>query len=304
MNILQSIRDLVERPGFFTSLEFTRGRTIRFYSLLILIFTVAAVVVSLPGAVRFVSTITSQAWQEETEVVIGLYPEELEVRVENGMVSTNAEEPLAIAFPESWRAEEYSGMPENLLVIDTTKRIALEDFATQQTSFILGKNEIGAWDQQKGKFNIYALERTGEKKPLIVTKESYTRFVSDASRILQKILLVGVFLLPIFLYAVYWVSSLLYLIFGAGIVWLITKQRGYTLSYPNAYRAGIYLLPVPLAYDVVVILFSDFPQVRIPFLFTVLLVIMTLRNFPPRGSSEPSPSTTTTAEGDKTETSA
>lgn len=286
MNILQSIQHLIERPSFFTSLDFTRGRTLRFYSFLILIFTAVSVVVSLPGAVRFVSTVASQEWQDQTEIIIGLYPDGLEVRAVDGIISTNAEEPLSIVFPESWRTQGQADMPENLLVIDTTKSIALEDFATKNTSFILGRNALGAWDQNEGKVSIYDLKNQGNKESFLLTKEGYTRFVASVSSVLQKVFLVGTFLSPIFIFMAYWIGYLGYLLFGAGVVWFVARQRGYALGYKNAYTAGMYLLPVPLVYDFFVTILSDFPHVRIPFLFTVFLAIMTLRNFPKIGSSE------------------
>ena len=110
-------------------------------------------------------------------------------------------------------------------------------------------------------------------------------FVSRVSSVLQKVFLFGIFLLPVFFYVAYWIGYLIYLIFGAAIVWLVAKQRGYALSYKNAYKAGIYLLPVPLVYDFFVMVLSDFPHVRVPFLFTAFLVAMALRNFPRPGFS-------------------
>ena len=285
-DILQSIQRLIERPKFFTSLDFTRGRTFRFYSFLILIFTVASVVISIPEAFRFASAVASKEWHDQTAVVTRLYPDDLEIRMVNGTISTNAEEPLAIPFPESWRTQqERSAMPENLLVIDTTKSIALEDFAEKKTSFILGKNTLGAWDQQKGKADIYDLGGKSGEGSLLLTKEKYAMFVSRVSSVLQKVFLFGIFLLPVFFYVAYWIGYLIYLIFGAAIVWLVAKQRGYALSYKNAYKAGIYLLPVPLVYDFFVMVLSDFPHVRVPFLFTAFLVAMALRNFPRPGFS-------------------
>ena len=285
-DILQSIQRLIERPKFFTSLDFTRGRTFRFYSFLILIFTVASVVISIPEAFRFASAVASKEWHDQTAVVTRLYPDDLEIRMVNGTISTNAEEPLAIPFPESWRTQqERSAMPENLLVIDTTKSIALEDFAEKKTSFILGKNTLGAWDQQKGKADIYDLGGKSGEGSLLLTKEKYAMFVSRVSSVLQKVFLFGIFLLPVFFYVAYWIGYLIYLIFGAAIVWLVAKQRGYALSYKNAYKAGIYLLPVPLVYDFFVMVLSDFPNVRVPFLFTAFLVAMALRNFPRPGFS-------------------
>ena len=110
-------------------------------------------------------------------------------------------------------------------------------------------------------------------------------FVSRVSSVLQKVFLFGIFLLPVFFYVAYWIGYLVYLIFGAAIVWLVAKQRGYALSYRDAYKAGIYLLPVPLVYDFFVMVLSDFPHVRVPFLFTAFLVAMALRNFPRPGFS-------------------
>ncbi len=281
------MQNIIQRPGFFTSMDFTKGRVLRFYSLLILLFTVASVVISLPGAVRFAQLITSQAWKDNTEVILGLYPDELEVRVTNGTIATNSEEPISIVFPASWRTPENVPMPENLLVIDTTKSIALEDFAAKKTSFILGENSLGSWDPKEGKVSVYDLGNKGESASFIITKEKYRQFVTHMASVIQKSLLVGIFFLPIFFYIAYWVSYLMYLFIGAGIVLFVAKKRGYQLSYKNAYKAGIYLLPIPLVYDFFVMLLSDFPHARVPFLFTAFLIAMTLRNFPKQGSLDP-----------------
>lgn len=286
MDIFQSIQNIIQRPQFFTSLEFTKGRALRFYSLLILLFTLASVAISLPDAIRFAQTITSQEWRNQTDIITELYPDELEVNVVNGDISTNAEEPLSIPFPVSWRTKEYSGMPENLLVIDTAKSITLEDFAAKKTAFILGKNTLGAWDQKEGKVSIYNLgEKKGEMGTFLLTKAKYAQFIAHASSVAQKALLIGMCFLPILFYIAYWIGYLMYLFFGAAIVWLVAKKRGYQLSYKNAYKAGMYLLPVPLVYDFFVMLLSDFPHARVPLLFTAFLVALTLKNFPKTGVS-------------------
>ncbi len=281
------MQNIIQRPGFFTSMDFTKGRVLRFYSLLILLFTVASVVISLPGAVRFAQLITSQAWKDNTEVILGLYPDELEVRVTNGTIATNSEEPISIVFPASWRTPENVPMPENLLVIDTTKSIALEDFAAKKTSFILGENSLGSWDPKEGKVSYDLGNMKSEAVAFLLTKAKYTQFISQASSVIQKALLVGMCFLPIFFYIAYWIGYLIYLLFGAVIVWFVGKMRGYQLSYKHAYKAGIYLLPIPLVYDFFVMLLSDFPHARVPFLFTAFLIAMTLRNFPKQGSPDP-----------------
>jgi hypothetical protein len=287
-NILQSMQNIIQRPGFFTSMDFTKGRVLRFYSLLILLFTLASVAILLPDAVRFAKTITSQTWQNQTEIITELYPDELEVRVVSGNIYTNVEEPLSIPFPVSWRTGEGASMPENLLVIDTAKSITLEDFAAKKTAFILSKNTLGAWDQKEGRVSIYDLgNMKSEAVAFLLTKAKYTQFISQASSVIQKALLVGMCFLPIFFYIAYWIGYLIYLLFGAVIVWFVGKMRGYQLSYKHAYKAGIYLLPIPLVYDFFVMLLSDFPHARVPFLFTAFLIAMTLRNFPKQGSLDP-----------------
>ncbi|MDQ5976710.1 MAG: hypothetical protein QG664_623 [Patescibacteria group bacterium] len=296
MNVLQSVQRLIERPGFFTSLDFTRGRTLRFYSLLILIFTAVSVAIALPDAVRFVAAISSQEWRDQTAVVVGLYPDDLEIQITGGTISTNAEEPIVIPFPVSWGARLEQTNVENLLVIDTTKNIALEDFAAKKTFSVLGKNAFGVWDQQEGKVSVHDLASQGGAESFLLTQEKYTQFITWISSILQKILLIGVFLLPVFFYIGYWIGYLIYLLFGAAVVWLVSHLRGYELGYKNAYKAGIYLLPVPLVYDFFVMVLSDFPHARVPFLFTAFLVAMTLRNFPKPGSSDPVPSSATVGE--------
>lgn len=284
LQLIQRVQRIIERPDFFSSLSFTRGKIIRFYSLLILLFTLASVAIALPASLRFSRFLLSSDWHTQESIVMSLYPDELRVHVKGGEIVTNVTEPYAIAFPEAWRGiSGGTDMPENLLIIDTTKSIAADDFLIQKTWLILGKDTLGAWDQKEGKVSIYSFDSEDTRKSadaLTVTKTIYDRFVIDTFSVVQKVLLVGLCLLPVFLYIVYWLWYLLYLLFGAGVVWVVVKVRGYDLSYVDAYRAGMYLLPVPLIYDFFVMLLSHFPYVRIPFLFSIFLFVMALRNFP------------------------
>lgn len=296
MSFFQWLRSIIERPAFFTTLEFTRARVWRFYAMLILCFTAASVVIAIPDTIRFARWITSPAWQEQTNVVVGLYPDELEVTIGNGRVSTNVEEPFFIPLPAAWRTGENASLPENLLVIDTTKSIALEDFTLKSTFLILGKDTVGTWDEKTNGAKLYPLRDKLLSGFLVVTRDEYMQFITHASGVVQKVLLIGIFLSPFLLYGTYFFGYLGYLIFGAVLVWLVAKRRGYLLSYSDAYKAGMYFLPIPLVYDFSVMLLNDLPHARVPFLFTVLLIVVAMKNFPPLVPSDsttvetPSPS--------------
>ncbi len=278
MNI-QTIKATLVRPQFFQSPLFAAQPGLRFYSFSILAFTLATVVFMLPGIFGFFHQISGGEWQKQKTIISNLFPSELKLSfTKDGMV-TNVAEPYAITLPKEWRGDNTK-IPKNILVINTTIPIDSAAFANADTYAILSKEQFGYHNPDKGETRFYDLKSQEWSKSETIDKEKFDTLVDKGSTILRTLLVIGTILLPFLLYALFWVSYLIYLILGAALVWLVTKLGGYKLSYSQAYRSSLYLLPLPLCYDFLSSSSLGLSVLHIPFFFSALLVLMTILNFP------------------------
>ncbi len=283
MRLWQKIKNTVYRPDFFGSHSFELSRGLHFYSFLIILYVVIQGVFMLPAAVRFYQGLGSNEAQQVWSTIRNLYPEELVLTFQNGTLSTNVMVPYAIAFPDEWRTTRDNQsnsvkIPKNLVVIDTTKPVTPDDFATLDTTVILGEKSVGYHDPNKGAFRIIDYRSQGDQGSFVVTRAAYTGFLDKIASVLRVVLLIGFCFLPFFLYAAFWVFHLIYLLFGALVVWLGAALRGHHMTYGRAYVAGLYLLPLPLLYSLLSSIIGA--QSGIPFTFSLILFGIAFLNFP------------------------
>ena len=276
MNLWNWIKEIIYRPAFFVDQAFTLKQGLKFYAGLIALFVMALSLIALPGTVRFVHEVLSEHWDRQVSIISELYPGELVLSVRQGQVSTNMVEPYAIPLPLEWRTSEFA-VPENLLVIDTTKRIETDDFNREDTWFIIGADQVGFYNYEKNEYRINDVKQSLGDTSLTIHADEYTQFVTKGAHYLRIVLLVGVALLPFLLYALFFVGYLLYMVVGAILVMITARFRGYTIGYGRAYLSGLYLLSMSLSY---LVLLSLFHVQAMPLGFTLLLFVATLLNFP------------------------
>jgi len=278
MNSLwQKIQRTVYRPEFFGARVFEAKKGLRFYSFLLLFFIALKVLFALPAMVHFYQAILSDAWQEQQAVITNLFPDELVLTVKDGIFSTNVNEPYAIAVPQEWRTADEA-TPRNFLVINTKKPIEIQDFVQAETVIIISETSFGFRNPQSNELRIFDFDKKDWIEPASLDKNQFAEFVSYTANIIWWILVIGCIALPFIVYLVLWVSYLVYLVFGALIVWGGAKWRGHQITYGDAYVAGMYLLPIPFAYEFL----SSYGQGlagNIIFAFSILLFVMTLVNF-------------------------
>lgn len=282
--MIERIKDIFYRPNFFRAQTFTFGQSLHFYSLTVLCFVVMTVLTMLPSAVTVIQSIRSGEWQVQKSIVAGLYPENLTLTVNRDTVTTNQAGPVVIPLPKAWRAMAECDMrrcvreelPANLLVIDTKQPINQSDFETLDTVAILGAQEVGFHNPDRGETRIFNLNEAGFKETFTLTAPMFHEWVDRGFKALQIGLFVVAFFIPGVLYIGLWLGYLIYSLFWAIIVMLAAYIQGHTLPYGRAYLATLYLLPVPFVFSFLMSL----SHYHIPFLTTILLFVMALVNFP------------------------
>ena len=201
------------------------------------------------------------------EQVSALFPAELELRIKNSQVSTNVAEPYAIPLPEAWQETgrgKRGAAPKNLIVIDTSAPISSSDFQTHDTLMIISRDEVGYSDYRENKVQIQKL--SGWDINSTMTRDTFAALVDYGFSILYKVGIVLLVLLPFIIFSGLFVWYVVYLIFGALLIYLAAKLRHYPLTYGESYRYGLYLITLPLLLSYLLS-----PIFHIPFVFSVVL---------------------------------
>lgn len=282
--MIERIKDIFYRPNFFRAQTFTFGQSLHFYSLTVLCFVVMTVLTMLPSAVTVIQSIRSGEWQVQKSIVAGLYPDDLTLTVNRDTVTTNQAGPVVIPLPEAWRAMAECDMrrcvreelPANLLVIDTKQPINQSDFETLDTVAILGAQEVGFHNPDRGETRIFNLNEAGFKETFTLTAPMFHEWVDRGFKALQIGLFVVAFFIPGVLYIGLWIGYLVYALLGALVVWLAAHIQGYKIAYGRAYLSTLYLYPVPFVFSFLMSLSHS----HIPLVFSLVLFVMALVNFP------------------------
>jgi len=281
MNIFRTFQSSLYDPAFYKTMrERSTTSALGYFALLMLVVSIISSAMPVVDIATFIFRPSEEKDVLRNEV-LSLYPDELVVRFENGVVSTNVAEPYAIPLPRALREEigakkKYSG---NLLVIDTTKQISAGDFDALDTIAILGRDSIGFYDPEEKKVEIQSLERTsGETFTMDTTK--FVSYVGIAERFAKWFGVVLLFLIPFLIFFAKFVGFLVYLLFGAFVIWIVAKVRGTLWDYGTAYKAGLHLVTLPMLYGIVSS--APFvPALHIPLLFTAILAIAAATNLAP-----------------------
>jgi hypothetical protein len=281
MEFFRTIRSGIFDPAFYRTMR--ERKTMSAFGYFALLILVASLVSSLKPVADIAAFVFRPSAEKDTlrGELLSLYPDGLSVRFDQGIISTNVAEPYAIPFPRALEKEigDRSGYPKNLLVIDTAKPISASDFEAFDTIAILSKDSVGFHDAEKDKMEIQYFGRmSGESFTL--DKNRFASFVEIAERFAKGFGIALLFLIPIAIFFAKLIGFLLYLVFGAFIIWVIAKLRGFPLGYGDSYKAGLYLLTLPILYGI--ISSAPFiPALHVPLLFTAILAIMAAVNLVP-----------------------
>jgi hypothetical protein len=279
MWLWQSLKASVYDPVFYRSMKDRKfGSALGYFSLVVF---VAALIVSLP-MMRTIASFVFQPSQEAAAIkqqAIDLYPDWLEIQTENGKLSTNAESPFAVPIPHGIGEDDSQHPPANLIVINTEKPIELSDFETYSTFVILGADTIGFFDPEKKKVQIQEIGQFLENERFTIVKVEYVGFIQKLEKIVKGFGIMLLFLVPLAIFIGLFMAYLVYLLFGALVVWLAAWARKTHWQYATAYKAGMYLITLPMLFNALtsIGLVSEPP---ITFYFTIVLFLLAIINIP------------------------
>ncbi|MDD5083429.1 MAG: DUF1189 family protein [Candidatus Moranbacteria bacterium] len=276
MKFFQMVKDSIYNPRFYRDIAGQSASvSVKYFAKLVLVVSCIIAIIPLVGGIGLLTWKQASVENFRSEI-IATFPAELSVRIKNGEISTNVQEPYAIAMPENLKREirREKDIPpvEQLLVIDTTKPIQMSDFETHQTLVMVGKNQVGIFNPGRGKVEVQNIQAFNIDYTL--DRSSFTGLVDMAWKMLRIAGVVVLILLPFVLFVALFIGYGIYLVFGALVVWLAANVTGKILTYGQAYRLGLHLVTLPLLVSFVV------PSLfGVPFLFSIVFFIMAYINF-------------------------
>lgn len=276
MKFFQMVKDSVYNPGFYQDLKNQKfSDSVKYFAKFALI---VSVVVALFPIVIGIGLLTwqSQRVADVRQQIVQTFPSELTLSIKNGEISTNVDEPYSIAIPDGIKntvSQKQASYPlDNLLVINTHKQIETSDFQNYKTLAVLGKNEFGVLDPGRGKVEIQNLDRFAFNYTLDRSGfESLVNTIWKLAKILGFMLLI---LLPFIIFFGIFIGYMMYLLFGALVIWLAADLGKRSLSYKESYQAGLHLITLPIIGEFLLpFIFHIF------FVFTLTLFILAYMNF-------------------------
>lgn len=269
------LKNSIYSPEFYRSLKEKKvSFSLKYYYTLALglslVLTVYYSFVFVPALSSFLREIGPQ--------IIKNYPDELVVNIKDGKVSVNVTEPYRISFPEELKTiyEKLPAAPpeENLLVIDTKNQFTPERFEEYHAYVLLTKEMVAYREGKKG----IKIEPLSQFPNVEITKKKVAALADNIlslRKFLAPLLVFGLFVFFILLFSL----NLLWLFLGAFLVWAIARVKKVELGYTKAYQIGIHA--ITLSSLVETFLFVVQPIPKVPFLFTMIMIFVTIVNLRP-----------------------
>ncbi len=266
MKFLKNILNSIYSPSFYAGIpQKSFGSALGYFLLLVFILIIAKMAILAPTLLfdipKNIKTLADS--------VVNAYPAELEVKIQNGQVTTNVEEPYFIALPKG--EGNQSNTITNFVVIDTKTPFSAAAFNNYQTIAWLSKDTLFTKSDRNGEIKTLDLTKfpnyTINKNSLVSLENSFSPWL----KFVGPVALIGSLL---GLYLVY-SGRLIYLLVLALIIWLIAKIFKRALTYGQSYKIGLYAMTLALLIDLGI---SFLPWKGFSFMFTIITLGVIIAN--------------------------
>lgn len=245
--MLNHVKDSIYGPEFYKkqkgeSLGQAFGYFFKFLLLYVAITVLIFAIITIPGISKFLSS-------EFVSQVTSYYPAELQVTVKGGHASSNVDEPYSIALPTNANTQTSKTQQSvtNLVVIDTTHPLVIEDFAKYHTFLLVTKDYIVS----QGRDGKITLNSLASMPDVVVDKASVGGFMNKAIPYVKMIIPFMIIGFYIGIYVYNTIAYLFILVISSFILWLIFKLQKKHLSFGTCYKLGLYASTAALVADLV-----------------------------------------------------
>jgi hypothetical protein len=210
------------------------------------------------------------------EAVLHYYPDELVLTAEKGFITTNVSEPYFLPIPAIIREEVGSQMQfDHAVVIDTKNPFSLAQLAKYRSMVWIGNDFLAYYDDPNSS-NVTT--KYLDPKMSFVLNEDKVKFGLESIEPYFKFVAPALVLIFLLGYLLMFGAYLLYLLIGALFILLVAKFLKVSMDYGQAYRVGLHAMTAPILLNGMLITLGMSIS-EIPFLFSVLMLVVVYMNF-------------------------
>jgi uncharacterized RDD family membrane protein YckC len=270
MNFFRKIKDSIYSPAFYFSVhKRPLSSAVGYMLLLSLLLTIFA---SISPIYRF-STDGQAQINKFVNQVKNFYPQDLEIKIKDGKVSTNVKEPYVVPVPWKYHdknvKQTINDFP-NLIVIDTKTPFSVDQFNQYNAYIWIARDSV--FIKNNGKIEANGLSKTPDttiNKTLVASIINkflpYLIFINPLAIIM---ILIGIFLAH--------ALRLIYLFILALLIWPLANILKKPLSYGESYRVGVYAITLGMLVELIL---GWSGSSGFPFMFTLVSLFVVLINF-------------------------
>jgi len=238
MDLVRDVAHSVWSPRLYAEIPAVPfGRALHYFLRVALALTVLRLVPFVVVGIALVPAVTAG--------LADIYPADLELRVTNGVVTTNMSEPYFIP------------MPDHIALADGPRNIAVIDARTPPSLGQLDEYQAAAWIQ--GDVIYVRGDIAGELVPipidedtnLVLDRAAFDGYVAEAQPWILVIAGVGLVGALLALYAGF-LLRLLYLLAAALLILGLSRALRYRWSYGDSYKAGLFAMTAAFLVDLAV----------------------------------------------------
>lgn len=272
MSFFGKLKSSIYDPDFYQGVKkIGLGSSVGYFFLFILILTLVNTLV------LFYDLTVRVPKEIENAIIetIDSYPPELEVSVTQGKVSTNAQEPFFVPFPNGESQINQESL-NNILVIDTQTPYSAAQFDQYKTMFWLTQDTLFYRDDNR--FEQRSIDLT-EAPNLTINKDFINGWVDKINPWFKFI---GPTLLVISFIGMFigFSFSLIYFLFLAVLIFFLSSIFKWGLNYSASYKTAVFSSTLSFILDLVLFntgFYTGF--FGFPFLFTLTSLCVATVNF-------------------------
>lgn len=241
------------------------GSAIKYY----LLFILLATVVTAATPIWLLATVGQKEINTIPGKITKSFPKDLEVKVKNGLVSTNAKEPYFIPIPGSENSPEQI---KNLVVLDTRTPFSATKFHEYSTAVWVTKDSVFTDDGNQLKaIDLSSVSDLTINKGFVDSGVARVNpWLKYVTPVVSVIILVGIYIFYAFRLISFFVLAFL--------AWILLKIIKKPLSYGQTYKVVIYAATLGFIVEIVASLTQWF---GFPFMFTLVTLLAVVFNFLP-----------------------
>lgn len=262
MIFLKTVQDSIYSPKFYSSISKKAFKqSIGYFFLLVLLLT-GIHLLTLISPLLIEAPVQLQGFVAD---IINCYPKDLEIKITNGQVTVNAEEPY---FISTCKEGGY------LAVIDTKTPFSSDKFDQYRVAAWVTKDSV-IYKKSDVESRTYSLTQVKDFKLNQQLLNSFYQKFSPYLKFIGPILLILSF---VGLYLAY-NFRLVQLLLIASLIWLLSRIFKQTLMFGQSYKIGLYAITLGLIVDLVVSLTSRYTYFHgFPFMVSVLTLAVVIVN--------------------------